>query len=103
MRPCWNGTRKFWRAWGLAALAILIGPSGIWAQTIHLPSHEKVVFKNGLTVLLLEKHEVPIVNFAAVIKTGAVADPAGQGEDLNRLTPRRRLSGTADGSRRRPT
>src|SRR5579862_5132082 len=48
------------------------------AQSIHLPPHEKVVLKNGLTVLLLEKHGVPMVNLAAILKTGAVADPTGQ-------------------------
>ncbi|HET9994092.1 MAG TPA: pitrilysin family protein [Candidatus Acidoferrum sp.] len=48
------------------------------AQTIHIPPHEKVVLKNGLTVLLLEKHGVPIVSFDAIVKTGAAADPAGQ-------------------------
>jgi len=48
------------------------------AQSIHLPPHEKVVLKNGLTVLLLEKHDVPMVSFRAVIKAGSAADPAGQ-------------------------
>jgi zinc protease len=75
-------TRQIWLA---AALAILAVPGCGWAQTIHLPPHEQIVLKNGLTVLLLEKHEVPIVNFAAIIKTGAVADPAGQ-EGLAAIT-----------------
>jgi zinc protease len=48
------------------------------AQSLHLPSHEKAVFKNGLTVLLMEKHGVPIVSFSAIVKTGSAADPAGQ-------------------------
>jgi hypothetical protein len=49
-----------------------------WAQTLQMPPHEKVVLKNGLTVLLLEKHGVPLVNISAIVKTGAAADPAGQ-------------------------
>jgi len=53
-------------------------PAGVFAQSIHLPPHEKVVFKNGLTVLLLEKHGVPLVNLTALIKTGSAADPAGE-------------------------
>jgi zinc protease len=48
------------------------------AQSIHLPPHEKIVLKNGLTVLLLEKHGVPIISFYGVLKAGAAADPAGQ-------------------------
>jgi predicted Zn-dependent peptidase len=52
--------------------------AGAWAQTLRLPTHEKVVLKNGLTVLLLEKHGVPLVNIFAIVKTGAAADPAGQ-------------------------
>ncbi len=58
----------------LALLACAATP----AQSIHLPPHEKVVLKNGLTVLLLEKHGVPMVSFHAIVKTGAASDPAGQ-------------------------
>ena len=43
-----------------------------------MPPHEKVVLKNGLTVLLLQKHGVPLVNISTIVKAGAVADPAGQ-------------------------
>src|SRR5215475_9384446 len=48
------------------------------AQTLKLPPHEKIVLKNGLTLLVMEKHGVPIVSFAAIVKTGSAADPAGQ-------------------------
>src|SRR5258708_26027281 len=48
------------------------------AQTLKLPPHEKIVLKNGLTLLLMEKHGVPIVDFAAIVKGGSVADPARQ-------------------------
>ena len=62
----------------VAGLAFFVSVSGARAQSIHLPPHEKVVLKNGLTVLLLEKHGVPIVSFYALVKTGSAADPAGQ-------------------------
>ena len=55
------------------------------AQTLHMPPHEKYVLKNGLTVLLLEKHGVPIINLYAIVKTGAAADPPGQ-EGLGSIT-----------------
>src|SRR6202165_2214150 len=48
------------------------------AQTLHMPPHEKYVLKNGLTVLLLEKRGVPMIDLYAIVKTGAAGDPAGQ-------------------------
>jgi predicted Zn-dependent peptidase len=75
------------------ALLVLIYPTALYAQSIHIPPHEKVVFKNGLTVLLLEKHGVPIVNFAALVKTGAAADPAGE-EGLASITAQLLRKGT---------
>ena len=48
------------------------------AQTLKLPSHDKAVLKNGLTVLLLEKRGVPMINLYAMVKTGAAADPTGE-------------------------
>jgi zinc protease len=55
------------------------------AQKLQIPPHEKVVLKNGLTVLLLEKRGVPIVDVSVLVKTGAIADPAGQ-EGLASIT-----------------
>jgi zinc protease len=74
-------------------LLVLTFPAALRAQSIHIPPHEKVVFKNGLTVLLLEKHGVPIVNFAALVKTGAAADPPGQ-EGLASITAQLLRKGT---------
>jgi zinc protease len=63
----------------VAAVAILAcTAASVSAQTLHLPPHEKIVLKNGLTVLLLEKHGVPLINISAIVKAGAAADPAGQ-------------------------
>ena len=59
----------------LASFAAVCAAS---AQGIRIPPHEKVVLKNGLTVLLMEKPGVPIVNFYAIVKSGSAADPAGQ-------------------------
>jgi zinc protease len=72
---------------------VLIFPASINAQSIHIPLHEKVVFKNGLTVLLLEKHGVPIVNFAALVKTGSAADPQSE-EGLASITAQLLRKGT---------
>jgi len=67
------------------------------AQSLHLPPHEKVVFKNGLTVLLMEKHGVPLVSFSAIVKTGSAADPAGQ-EGLASVTAELLHKGTKNRS-----
>ena len=64
------------------------------AQTLNLPPHEKIVLKNGLTVLLMEKHGVPIVNIAVIVKSGSVADPAGE-EGLASVTAGLLHKGTA--------
>jgi zinc protease len=74
-------------------LLVLILPAALSAQSIHIPPHEKVMFKNGLTVLLLEKRGVPIVNFAAIVKTGSAADPQGQ-EGLASITAQLLRKGT---------
>jgi zinc protease len=55
------------------------------AQTLKLPPHEKIVLKNGMTLLVMEKHGVPIVSFSAIVKTGSVANPPGQ-EGLASIT-----------------
>src|SRR6267378_1857994 len=59
-------------------VAVLFAAFSAAAQTLHLPPHEKVVLKNGLTVLLLEKHGVPLLNVYALVKTGSAGDPAGE-------------------------
>jgi len=59
----------------LLMLTVVASAAG---QTLHMPPHEKYVLKNGLTVLLLEKHGVPLVNVYVLVRTGAAADPAGE-------------------------
>jgi predicted Zn-dependent peptidase len=76
-----------------AVLLLGLGWSGE-AQTLKLPPHEKIVLKNGLTLLLMEKHGVPMVNFASIVKAGSVADPVGQ-EGLASVTAGLLRKGTA--------
>jgi len=87
--------------WKIKALRIVVSTVLLlglaWnsgAQTLKLPPHEKIVLKNGLTLLLMEKHSVPIVNFAVIVKGGAVADPSGQ-EGLASVTAGLLRKGTA--------
>src|SRR6266404_6253549 len=84
------------RAMRFPAIAVLaLGLAfSVTAQTLKLPPHERVVLKNGLTLLLMEKHGVPIVSLAAIVKAGAVADPAGE-EGLASVTAGLLRKGTA--------
>jgi len=61
----------------LLALAIV---SPVMAQPggLKLPPYKKVVLKNGMTLLLMEQHEVPLVSFSALVRAGSVSDPAGK-------------------------
>ena len=77
----------------IAVLALGLAFS-VTAQTLKLPPHERVVLKNGLTLLLMEKHGVPIVSLAAIVKAGAIADPAGE-EGLASVTAGLLRKGTA--------
>jgi zinc protease len=69
--------RNSLRFFALFAIALALCP-GLPGQSLRLPPHEKIVLKNGLTVLLMEKRGVPLIDIFALVKTGAAADPAGQ-------------------------
>jgi len=45
--------------------------------TMKLPPFRKTKLPNGLTVLLMEKHNVPLVSFHMIVKTGSTADRYG--------------------------
>jgi predicted Zn-dependent peptidase len=62
----------------VCAVFIFAWTANVSAEGIHLPPHQRVVLKNGLTVLLLEKHEAPFVSISAIVKIGSSADPTGQ-------------------------
>jgi len=79
---CWDALR---RAPTTLVVMLTIFASTAAAQTLHMPPHEKYVLKNGLTVLLLEKHGVPMINLFAIVKTGSTADPVGE-EGLASIT-----------------
>jgi len=60
----------------LALLCVLCA-SVVNAQ-IRLPEYKKVALPNGLTLLLMERHAVPIVSFQVALRTGSTEDPAGK-------------------------
>jgi zinc protease len=91
----------------LLTLAVSFFPAFVQApaQTIatppptpfELPAYKRVVFPNGLTVLLLEKHELPLVSVQLTLRSGSVADPSGQAGTAN-LTADLLRKGTASRS-----
>jgi zinc protease len=60
-------------------------PLNAQGDGLKLPPYKKVKLKNGMTILLLEQHEVPLVSFSFIVKAGSVADPSGK-EGLAALT-----------------
>ena len=54
------------------------------AQDYKLPPYEKFKLKNGLTVYLMEQHEVPVMNVSVVLPAGAIYD--GEKAGLASLT-----------------
>ena len=42
---------------------------------VKLPHPTEVTLPNGLTVLVLEQHRLPTVNYSLWIKSGALSDP----------------------------
>jgi predicted Zn-dependent peptidase len=69
----------------LVALVAAGVPARAQDGTLKLPPFKRVKLQNGLTVLLMEQKEVPLVSFSLIVKSGAVADPAGK-EGLAALT-----------------
>jgi predicted Zn-dependent peptidase len=45
---------------------------------LKLPPFKKVRLGNGLTLMLMEQHEVPIISFNFIVKSGSAADQAGK-------------------------
>jgi zinc protease len=67
-----------------AASLLLIGVSAnLLAQSapahaFELPSYKRVALPNGLTLLLLEKHDLPMISIEVGLRSGSVTDPAGK-------------------------
>ncbi|MFA6946451.1 MAG: insulinase family protein, partial [Pedobacter sp.] len=69
-------------------LAVLIMCATVKAQNkpaaFKVPAYEKFILPNGLTVYLMEQHEVPVISMSAIIPAGAIYD--GEKSGLASLT-----------------
>lgn len=79
----------------LILLALLCLASSALAQSaeIKLPAYKKVKLANGMTLMLMEKHQVPFISFSMIIKAGSTTDPEGK-EGVASLTANLLRKGT---------
>ena len=63
----------------IIAFIVLLFAGIIRAQDYKLPPYQKFTLKNGLTVYLMEQHDVPMINVSVILPAGAIydADKAG--------------------------
>ncbi|MBK7996540.1 MAG: insulinase family protein [Blastocatellia bacterium] len=84
----------------LLTFLLLIGSAT--AQTsatnsLKLPPYKKLKLDNGMTILLMEHHEVPFISFNMRIRAGSVLDPSGK-EGLADITAELLRKGTKNRS-----
>src|SRR5437879_11135265 len=60
-------------------------PATAQSSGLKLPAYKKVTLKNGLTLLLMEQHKLPIISFSYIVRAGSTSDPKGK-EGLASLT-----------------
>src|SRR4051812_35247760 len=60
-------------------------PAPAQSSGLKLPAYKKVTLKNGVTLLLLEQHKLPIISFSYIVRAGSTSDPKGK-EGLASLT-----------------
>jgi zinc protease len=48
------------------------------APALNIPAIQKQTLSNGLSVWIVEMHEVPVVDVSLIVKSGAAEDPAGK-------------------------
>ena len=58
----------------VAALSIMLFSASGFAGEFKLPVYETSKLSNGLTVLMMERHDVPLIAVHVVLKAGAVSD-----------------------------
>ncbi|MEO5618387.1 MAG: pitrilysin family protein [Candidatus Eisenbacteria bacterium] len=68
-----------------AALGGVLSASPAFCAGVTLPPITRTTLKNGLTVIVLPTHRLPLVDFLLQVRTGSVADPPGR-EGLAGLT-----------------
>jgi len=73
-------------------LAVLM--TGHASAKITLPDAEEITLDNGLTIIIIEKHNLPLFSFQMTFRAGSIYDPAGQ-EGLASLASEMLMRGTS--------
>jgi predicted Zn-dependent peptidase len=83
----WDGRKAMKRFLLFALIAVATTSGALAAQSgsIKLPPYKKLKLANGMTLLLMERHQVPLVSLQAIVGAGPLADPPGQ-EGMAALT-----------------
>ncbi|MGH9823171.1 MAG: M16 family metallopeptidase [Blastocatellia bacterium] len=58
--------------------ALPAAPAAAQTGSLKLPAYKRVKLHNGLDVLLMERHGIPLISLNVLIKAGSTADPAGK-------------------------
>ena len=61
-----------------AIAALAVGTAVAADPNIRLPDYQAVTLDNGATLLLMPRHDVPLVAASVAVRGGALADPAGK-------------------------
>ncbi len=85
----------------IALVAIMA--TGTALAKVTLPDVEEITLDNGLTIVIIEKHTLPLFSFQLTFRAGSTYDPVGQeglaslsGDMLMRGTPTRTAKQIAD-------
>lgn len=66
----------------LVLTALILCSTAIAQNTpaaFKVPAYEKIILPNGLSIYLMEQHEVPVISLSAIIPAGAIYDGAKSG------------------------
>src|SRR5260370_32290565 len=59
----------------------VIAPPGLvnaHVDGVNVPAHERVVLANGMTLIVMPRHDIPLVSFNAVLRGGESAGAPGK-------------------------
>ena len=68
----------------IITMLLFISSVNLSAQGYKLPPYQKFQLPNGLTIYLMEQHEVPLISVSAILPAGAIYD--GEKAGLASLT-----------------
>ena len=81
------------RIWSSLLLVSVCACSVVAQQSLQLPPFKKLKLPNGMTIILVEQHETPIVDFHVLVRAGSVLDPPNK-EGLAEITAQLLIRGT---------